>query len=69
MWKIAIGFAVFAALALFFIMKGGDKIDMGGEKHGSETTHAVESKASAPAPAASPAPAAQPAASAASASK
>jgi hypothetical protein len=38
MWKIAIGFIVFAALALFILSKGGD-IDMSGEKHGSEATH------------------------------
>jgi hypothetical protein len=38
MWKIAVGFAVFAALALFILSKGGD-IDMGGEKHGAEATH------------------------------
>lgn len=37
MWKIAVGFAVFAGLALFILSKGGD-IDMGGEKHG-DTTH------------------------------
>ena len=40
MWKIAVGFVVFAALALFVIMKGGDKVDMGGEKHGADETHA-----------------------------
>lgn len=33
MWKLAAGFAVFAAIALFVLSKGGD-IDMGGEKHG-----------------------------------
>ena len=33
MWKIAVGFVLFAALALFVLSKGGD-IDMGGEKHG-----------------------------------
>ncbi len=33
MWKIAVGFLVFAGLALFILSKGGD-IDMGGEKHG-----------------------------------
>ncbi|MFD0669475.1 hypothetical protein ACT80S_17275 [Ramlibacter sp. MAHUQ-53] len=47
MWKIFVGFIVFAALALFVIMKGGDNLDMGGEKHGTETT------AHEPAPAAS----------------
>ncbi|WP_279343422.1 hypothetical protein [Variovorax terrae] len=33
MWKIAVGFVIFAALALFVLLKGGE-IDMGGEKHG-----------------------------------
>jgi hypothetical protein len=31
MWKIAVGFIAFALLALFVVMKGGDKIDMQGE--------------------------------------
>ena len=57
MWKIAVGFAVFAGLALYVISKGGDNIDMTGEKHGAEAVHA-------PAPAA-PAPAEAPAAPAA----
>jgi hypothetical protein len=57
MWKIAVGFAVFAGLALYVISKGGDNIDMTGEKHGAEAVHAP-----APAvPAAVEAPAAQPA--------
>lgn len=34
MWKIALGFVVFAALALYMLSRGGD-IDLGGEKHGS----------------------------------
>lgn len=42
MWKIAVGFVVFAALALFVIMKGGDSLDMGGEKHGADAVHAPE---------------------------
>jgi hypothetical protein len=33
MWKIAVGFALFACLALYVLSKGGD-IDMSGEKHG-----------------------------------
>jgi len=33
MWKLALGFIIFAGLALFILSKGGD-IDMGGEKHG-----------------------------------
>ncbi|WP_313073737.1 hypothetical protein [Melaminivora sp.] len=40
MWKIVVGFAVFAALALFVIMQAGDQIDMSGEKHGTETLQA-----------------------------
>lgn len=54
MWKIAVGFALFAGLALFILSKGGD-IDMGGEKHGAEATHAPGAAASAPAPAVAPA--------------
>ena len=42
MWKIALGFVAFAALALFVIFKAGDKVDMSGEKHGSEAIHAPE---------------------------
>ena len=41
MWKIVVGFAIFAGLALFILSKGGD-IDMGGEKHGAEATHVPE---------------------------
>jgi len=45
MWKLAIGFVVFAAVALFVIMKAGDKVDMSGEKHGADAIHApAESK-------------------------
>ena len=61
MLKILVGFILFAALALFVIMKGGDSLDMGGEKHGAEAVHAPAEapKADAAAPAA---PAAAPAA-------
>lgn len=52
MWKIVVGFLIFAGLALFILSKGGD-IDMSGEKHGSEATHAPEAAPTAPAPAAS----------------
>ena len=48
MWKIAVGFIVFAGLAMFILSKGGD-IDMGGEKHGAEATHAAEHAPAAPA--------------------
>jgi len=63
MWKIAVGFALFAALALYILSTGGD-IDMGGEKHGADAVHTE-----APAAAATPAPAAAPAAPAASEAK
>lgn len=59
MWKIVVGFVLFAALSLFVIMKAGDKVDMSGEKHGADAIHAPE-------PAAAPASAAMPSASAAS---
>jgi hypothetical protein len=58
MWKIAVGFAVFAALALYVIGKGGDSLDMSGEKHGAEAVHVEPAKADASAPAAAPASAA-----------
>jgi hypothetical protein len=54
MWKIAVGFAVFAGLALYVISQGGDNIDMTGEKHGAEAVH-VPAPAEAPAAAAVPA--------------
>lgn len=40
MWKIVLGFIVFAALGMFVIIKGGNNLDMSGEKHGSEASHA-----------------------------
>jgi D-alanyl-D-alanine dipeptidase len=60
MWKIAVGFAIFAAVALFALMKAGDKVDMGGEKHEMES-HSTPAKPSASAPAAAPAAAPSPA--------
>jgi hypothetical protein len=51
MWKIAVGFAVFAGLALFILSKGGD-IDMGGEKHGDPTHTEAPATTAAPASAA-----------------
>jgi hypothetical protein len=47
MWKIIVGFVVFAMAAVFILSKGGD-IDMGGEKHGAEATHAPAETAPAP---------------------
>jgi hypothetical protein len=37
MWKLALGFVVFAVISLFVIFQAGDQVDMGGEKHGTET--------------------------------
>ncbi|WP_192871658.1 hypothetical protein [Variovorax sp. JS1663] len=42
MWKIAVAFVVFAAIALFVLMQAGDKVDMSGEKHGGDITHTPE---------------------------
>ncbi len=47
MWKIAVGFIVFAAVALFVIFKAGDKVDMSGEKHGAEAVHVPAAPAAA----------------------
>ncbi len=46
MLKIFIGFVIFAALAMFVIFKGGNSLDMGGEKHGEEAIHAPAEAAS-----------------------
>ena len=54
MWKLILGFIVFATAATYMLSKGGD-IDMGGEKHGVES-HDSSSAHGASAPAA-PAPA------------
>jgi len=35
MWKLILGFVLFAGLALFLLSQGGD-VDMSGEKHGVE---------------------------------
>jgi hypothetical protein len=53
MWKIFLGFVVFAALAMYVIFKGGDNLDMGGEKHGEQAPIATEAEKAAPAAAAS----------------
>lgn len=63
MWKLIVGFIIFAAIAVYVLTKSGGNVDLGGEKH-DVAPHAAE-PASAPA-AAAPASAAMPAASAAS---
>ena len=50
MWKILLGFILFAAVALWILSKSGADVDIGGEKHNVEASH--------PAPAAEPASAA-----------
>ena len=54
MWKLLLGFIVFAVVALYVIKQSGGDIDMGGEKHDVTGGHS-EPAASAPAAAASPA--------------
>jgi len=39
MWKIVVGFVLFAALALFILTKSGGNIDLGGEKHDVTAAH------------------------------
>ena len=66
MWKMLVGFVIFAGIAIFVMMKTGADVDMGGEKHGMDATHTEESHTdSASAPASSAAPAASEAPSAA----
>jgi hypothetical protein len=70
MWKLVVGFIVFAGLALYVISKGGDSLDMSGEKHGAEAVHSPAPAPAAAAPATTPAaPATTPAAAPAPASK
>lgn len=52
MWKLVVGFIVFAAIVLFVLNKAGGDVDMGGEKHGAES-HEAAPAASMPASAAS----------------
>jgi hypothetical protein len=54
MWKMLLGFIVFAALAVFVLMKSGGNVDMSGEKHGIETPEATTETASASASASAP---------------
>jgi hypothetical protein len=48
MWKLVVGFVVFAAIVLFVLSKAGGDVDMGGEKHGVDA-HDAAPPASAPA--------------------
>jgi hypothetical protein len=49
MWKLIVAFAVFAAVAMYMLSKGGD-LDISGEKHGIEEPHAASAPAAAPVP-------------------
>ena len=51
MWKIIVGFVLFAAVSMYVIIMAGDKADMGGEKHGGDV-HAPAEPAAAGASAA-----------------
>ncbi|MFZ6707817.1 hypothetical protein [Undibacterium sp. TC9W] len=71
MWKILVGFIIFAAAALFLIFKAGDKVSMQGEAAGHNPTevHSASASATAPAPASLPAASSEASASAAPASE
>jgi hypothetical protein len=58
MWKMLVGFVVFAVIVVYVLSKTDANIDMGGEKHGIDATHTEESASAASAPASEPAPAA-----------
>ena len=58
MWKLILGFVAFAAIAMYVLTKAGGDIDMGGEKHGIDTSHSEPAKPAASAPEAATAPAA-----------
>ena len=40
MWKLVVGFIVFAAIAIYVLSSGGE-IDLGGEKHGAAASPAA----------------------------
>ncbi|MFZ6758803.1 hypothetical protein ACO0K9_16480 [Undibacterium sp. Ji50W] len=50
MWKILVGFIIFAAAALLLIFKAGDKVDMQGEAAGHNPTEVHSASASASEP-------------------
>jgi hypothetical protein len=50
MWKIAVGFLIFAGIALYMLSKGGN-VDMSGNEHGSAAEHTPAAVAPASAPA------------------
>jgi hypothetical protein len=64
MWKILVGFAIFAALAIYILQKSGGDVDLGGEKH-EVAPAAGAAHGTAASPAAMPAPGASAASAAA----
>jgi hypothetical protein len=50
MIKILIGFILFAALAIFILMKSGADVNLGDEHAGQKEEHAAPAKTDAPAP-------------------
>ncbi|MBS0314251.1 MAG: hypothetical protein JSS05_08685 [Proteobacteria bacterium] len=48
MWKYIVAFALFAALALWLLGKGGGALDLGGEKHEMPATPAASDTAAPP---------------------
>jgi len=50
MWKMLVGFVVFAAIVVLVLSKTDANIDMGGEKHGIDATHTEEPASAASAP-------------------
>lgn len=67
MWKIVLGFIVFAAVAMFVLMKSGGNIDLTGEKHDVTGGHAEPAASASPLLDASSAPIVEPAVAPASA--
>ena len=55
MWKILAGFILFAALGMFVILKGGDKVSLAGEAEEQKEAAPLVSPAQTPADAAKPA--------------
>lgn len=50
MWKVIVGFIVFAALALYILTKSGGNIDLTGEKHDVSAPHEPAASAAVTAP-------------------
>ncbi len=55
MWKILVGFIIFAVIALTVVFKMGDNVSMQGESGGHESGETAKAAAPAGAPAAAPA--------------